>query len=68
MPGRLHYRQVAGKRRLVYRRVDGKYKIGDHRYSQRSPSRDAKVHAKHTSKPGYGHAGDHKRRSKSGWL
>lgn len=66
MPGRLRTRVINGRRRTVYRRADGKYKLGEHRYAVRTPRRDGKIHARHKVKdPHYAHAGDKNTRRKT---
>lgn len=66
MPGKLRTMKIGGKRRVVYRRKDGKYKVGKCRYAVYSGSRDAKRHARHkVSNPRYRHAGDYNTRHKT---
>lgn len=72
MPGKLRTMSIGGRKRLVYRRSDGKYKVGKHRYAARKPSLDRKIHAKRKayvpkkgSKGRYAHAGDYNTRKKT---
>ncbi len=73
MPGKIKRVKIGGKVRLLYRRPDGKYKIGKHRYSAYSPGKDAARRARGKPKRGYPHAGDRvfgrktKRYGKFGW-